>query len=248
MMIIYFAGCMATYRMETIAKSTINILIRAGIPFKHLGERERCCGSVLLRTGNIRQARNLMRYNLQAFTEIDSDNAPTIVTSCAGCYRALKDDYPRYVRKQFKSTQKLDFEVLHVAVFIQQLVADGKLMLSELNAKVTYHDPCHLGRHMGIYDAPRKLLKSIPALELVEMERSRENARCCGAGGGVRAAFKAASQRIAKYRIKDAEEAGANILISACPFCVFNLREAATCLSSKVEVLDLSELIARLID
>lgn len=236
-MIVYFPGCMATYRAKEIAQNTIELLKRGGIEFKLMGEDEWCCGSVMLRTGNVDVADELQVHNVEAFKKHDAD---LVITSCSGCFKTLSQDYE-------KMAGSLDFEVKHVLEILMELIEEGKLKFPETNLKVTYHDPCHLGRHSGMYDIPRDILKSIPGLEFVEMPRNRENARCCGAGGGVRAGYKELSDKMADTRIIEAEGTGADVLTSACPFCTFSLREAAERNGLKIRVLDLPELLVEII-
>ena len=237
-MIIYFPGCMATYRAREIAEATIELLRKADVDFKLLGADEWCCGSVLLRTGNVELAKEIAEHNIQAFKKAGTTQ---VLTSCAGCYRTLKKDYEKMFGKQ-------DFEVIHIVDFLGELVDEGKLKFPEVKMKVTYHDPCHLGRHSDIYEAPRRILSSIQGLELVEMTRNKQNARCCGAGGGVRAAFKELADKMADERLKEAEETGAEVLTSACPFCTFALRDAAKRKGSKIRVLDLPELLVEIFE
>jgi heterodisulfide reductase subunit D len=229
---------MATYRAKEIARSTIELLKKAGVDFKLLGKDEWCCGSVLLRTGNTKIVKEMAEHNIEAFKKSDTAQ---VITSCAGCYRTLKKDYEEIFGKQ-------DFEVVHIVDFLEKLIEEGKLKFPKVNMKVTYHDPCHLGRHMGVYESPRKILKSIPGLELVEMARNRQNARCCGAGGGVRSAFRDLSNKMADARLKEAEETGADVLTSACPFCTFAFRDAAKRNGSKMRVLDLPELLLEIVE
>ncbi len=236
-MILYFPGCMATYRAKGIAKSTIELLKKAGVEFILLGEDEWCCGSVALRTGDVDVGRQMMEHNVDAFKKSGAD---VVVTSCSGCYRTLKQDYE-------KIGGSSDFEVKHVLELLKELIDERKLKFPKTNMKVTYHDPCHLGRHSGLYEVPRDILKSVPGLELVEMARNRENARCCGAGGGVRAGFPDLSDQMADTRLKEAEETGAEVLTSACPFCTFALREAAERNNSKLRVLDMPELLVEIL-
>jgi heterodisulfide reductase subunit D len=229
---------MATYRAKDIAQSTIKLLRKADVDFKLLGKEEWCCGSVLLRTGERKTAEEVAEHNIQAFKNAETTK---VVTSCSGCYRTLQKDYEELLGKQ-------DFEVVHIVDFLKKLIDEGKLKFPEANIKVTYHDPCHLGRHSGIYEAPRDILKSVPGLKLLEMTRNKQNARCCGAGGGVRSAYKELSDGMADTRIKEAEETGAEVLTSACPFCTFALREAAERNGSKIRVLDLPELLVEILE
>jgi Fe-S oxidoreductase len=133
---------------------------------------------------------------------------------------------------------------MHFSELLQELIKKGKLKLKKKSPmKVTYHDPCHLGRHSGIYDAPREVIKSIPGLELVEMEHSREDSQCCGGGGGYFTAFPENSVEIAEKRIREAEETGADAIVTTCPLCRTNLDLAIKRLDSKLKLYDLSELV-----
>ncbi len=234
---------MAAYRTQEIAKTTIQLLKKAGVEFKLLGGEEWCCGSVLLRTGNVTIARKMMEHNLEAFK---NSGAKTIITSCSGCYRTIKKDYPKLTDENF------EFEILQTTELLKKLIEDGKLKFKPANPngniKITYHDPCHLGRHMGVYDAPRDVLQAIPAIELVEMARTRENARCCGYGGGVASASKELAQQMSDTRLKEAIDTGAQILTSACPFCTFSLREAAARNNADIKVMDLTEVVAQFVE
>ncbi len=236
-MIVYFPGCMATYRAKDIAKSTIELLRRGGVEFELMGEDEWCCGSVMLRTGNVDLADELREHNLDAFKKHD---AHLVITSCSGCFKTIKQDYE-------KMTGSLDFEAKHVLEILKELIEEGKLKFPKTKMKVTYHDPCHLGRHSGMYNIPRDILNSISGLEFVEMPRNRENARCCGAGGGVRAGYRELADKMADARVEEAMETGAEVLTSACPFCTFALREAAERKGSKIRVLDLPELLVEIL-
>ncbi len=243
-MILYFAGCMATFREKQIAKTTIQLLRKLNTDFTMLGSEEWCCGSVMMRSGNISVAKQMVEHNVNA---IRSTGADTIVTSCAGCYRTIKQDYPKYVGK-------LGFEVLHTPEYILRFIESSKIKIKTYpngkNVRLTYHDPCHLGRHMNIFDPPRKVLKAIPGIELIEMSRSRENARCCGSGGGVASAFKGLAEDMADIRINDALEIRADILTSACPFCTYALKSAVKRAGkdNELKVLDFSEILASVIN
>jgi heterodisulfide reductase subunit D len=242
--IIYYTGCMAAYRTKEIAKTTIKLFQKAGINFKLLGGDEWCCGSVLVRTGNIDLAREMMDHNLEEFNKSGVD---TVVTSCAGCFRTISKDYPKL------SGSDLKFDVVHTPTLLKKLIEEGKLKFNTSNnpsenLKITYHDPCHLGRHMNVYEPPRDVLKALPNVELVEMERNRENARCCGFGGGVASADKELAQKMSDTRVNEAVETGADILTSACPFCTFSLREAAKRNNLKIEVIDLTEVVAKFVE
>jgi Fe-S oxidoreductase len=239
---------MATFRESNIAKTTIELLNKLNVDFTMLGSNEWCCGSVMLRSGNISVAQEMIEHNVTAINQLGAD---TVITSCAGCYRTIKQDYPKFV-------DNLGFVVKHLPEYLLEFIekeeVNFKSNIFPEETKVTYHDPCHLGRHMGIYEPPRKVIQSIDGLELVEMQRSRENARCCGSGGGVSSAYKSLSNDMADARIEDALKTDADILTSACPFCTYALKTAAERIGKamdaelKLEVMDFSELISKVVE
>jgi Fe-S oxidoreductase len=222
---IYFRGCVAREKLNNIAEATEKILKHADIDYKIL-DNETCCGSFLLRTGFVSDAKEVMKNTLK---EIGKEK---IITSCAGCYKTFKKDYNEILG--------VELDVVHTSQLFNELIRTGKLEPPFLDKTVTYHDPCHLGRHIEEYDAPREVLSKIS--NLVEMERNKEESRCCGAGGGVRAAFPEITENIAKMRIKDAKDVDAEILVTSCPFCILNLRSVS---EDNKKVLDLSEMIIK---
>ena len=227
-MLLYFRGCTAREKLTSISKATERILRIAKIDYETL-EDEKCCGSVLLRTGFLDDAVEQMNGNLKDF------EGKTILTSCAGCYKTLKEDYKKYLG--------VDLKVIHISQLLEQLIKENKINLKgNKDLKVTYHDSCHLGRHAGEYEAPRNVINSIS--KLVEMENNREKARCCGSGGGVKSAYGDLSNSISDLRIKEAKETEADLLVSACPFCELNLSQN----SDDFEVLDLSEFVLKHLD
>lgn len=234
---VYFMGCTEPYRLPDFAQKMVKILDTSGINYTIIPPEEWCCGSVAFRTGHLQIAQELAQHNVEA---IQKTGAKNVLIHCAGCYKTFKEDYPEILGKE------LPFKVYNATEFFLDLVNQGKLRLTKpINEKVTYHDPCHLGRATEIYEAPRELLKKIPGIELVEMKRNRQNAWCCGAGGGVKAAFPELAIEIAQDRIREAEEAGVKTLVTACPFCVTNLRDGAKTLGKNdFKVIDILDLIA----
>ena len=225
----YFAGCTSAYRNPRIAKATLSILKKLGEDYTVLNES--CCGSVMERVGQseedvIRQ----MRKNVDA---IKAQGVEEVVFSCAGCYRMFKEEYPKHVDVPFK--------VKHMSEYL----AEKDLKLGSLGKKITYHDPCHLGRHVGVYKAPRAVLAKVPGAEFKEMPKNSAESRCCGGGGGVRSAYPELSEHIAGKRM--AEAGFADILVTTCPFCVSNLQKGRDKCGSKVEVIDLVELVEPLL-
>ena len=227
-MLLYFRGCTAREKLNSISKATERILKAANVKYETLDD-EKCCGSVLLRTGFLDDAIEQMNGNLKDL------EGRTILTSCAGCYKTLKEDYKKYLSVELK--------VIHISQLLEQLIKENKISIKgKDNLNVTYHDSCHLGRHAGEYEAPRNVINSIS--NLVEMENIKEKSRCCGSGGGVKSAYGDLSDSIANLRIKEAEETGADLLVSACPFCKLNLSQN----SDDLEVLDLSEFVLEHLD
>jgi Fe-S oxidoreductase len=222
---IYFRGCVAREKLQNIGKATEEILKLAGVDYKIL-ENEKCCGSFLLRTGFIAEAKEVMKNTLKEIGE------EKVLVSCAGCYKTFKKDY--------KELLDVEIDVIHSSKLFNQLINDEKIDLKYMDKKVTYHDPCHLGRQMEEYDAPRMVISK--ASNLVEMKRSREKSRCCGAGAGVRSAYPRITEEIAKSRLGDAEDVNVEVIITSCPFCILNLNSA--CLGSK-SVFDLAEFVLK---
>ncbi|MFX1317152.1 MAG: (Fe-S)-binding protein [Promethearchaeota archaeon] len=262
--VLYFVGCTSSYRRQEMAIATVRILKAAGVSFNILQNDEFCCGSPVLRTGDLKTFKEFLNKNLDV---IESKGIQTVIFSCAGCYDTFKVDYPLY--------REYNFRVLHTVEFFEELLETSKLKLTkEIPITATYHDPCHLGRNAeryeewdgdvvdlmplislnippkpkrtgskGIYEAPRNILKKIPGLKLVEMERIKEYAYCCGAGAGVKSAFPEFAIQTAKMRIEEAEGTGANTLISACPFCSTNLQDGIKEIGSNLKYYDISELL-----
>jgi heterodisulfide reductase subunit D len=233
--VLYFVGCTGSYdvNVEEVAINTVNILQFSKTDFGILGNKERCCGSVLLRMGDHESFETIAKENIKQFNEL---GIKALVTSCAGCFKTIKEDYAKI--------GGMNFDIKHTAEYLVDLIKNGKLELKhEVKMKVTYHDPCHLGRHSGVFDAPREVLKSIPGIELVEMERSREFSRCCGAGGGLKAGYPDIQNKISQKRVTDALTTGATELISACPFCYQGLQVGIQAMNAPITMRDITELV-----
>lgn len=233
--VLYYPGCTASYdpEIQPVAREVVRLLDAAEVDFGILGKNEICCGSTILRVGD---RQNFEKMRVKNTESLNATSAKTIVTACAGCFSTLKGEY----------TDDLEAEVLHIVEFVDELIQQGRLEPTrEVPRKVTYHDPCHLGRYCGVYDAPRNILSKIPGLEFQEMERIREWAWCCAAGGGVRTAFP---EEMAKWaaglRLEEAADTGADTLVTACPFCEQNLGESAKAGDSGLEVVDILKIVA----
>jgi heterodisulfide reductase subunit D len=233
--ILYFVGCTESYRRQEIAQATVKILKKANVKFTILGTMEQCCGSPLLRTGQsdiVKQ--ELIPQNIEMMEKVGVEE---VVTACAGCDQTLTNDYPMVAGK-------LPFKVLHISQYIERLIREGKIEFKKSVAKkVTYHDPCHLGRHIGVFEAPRKVMDAIPGLELIEMPRNRMGSRCCGAGGGFKIAFNDTATIIGAKRVREANETEADVIITTCPFCKTNLLHGANTIDGGLQTFDLVELL-----
>jgi heterodisulfide reductase subunit D len=237
--VLYFVGCTAALdpALQQIAQDTAALLRAAGVDFGVLGEQEICCGSVFLRIGERDLVRELAVKNLEVFENL---GVATVVTSCAGCFKTLSQDYAAFC--------DLPVRVVHASQYLLELQEAGLLSPEkEAAVEVTYHDPCHLGRHCDVYDPPRELLKSLPGVQLREMTRNRENAWCCGAGGGVRSAFPDWALQSSRARVEEAEATGSSFLVTTCPFCLQNLTTAAQGADTSLRLVDLTCLLARLL-
>ena len=230
---LYFVGCTAalTPDIENVAINTAQILKKLDVDFSVFGEHEVCCGSVGMRTGDTKAFNEIANKNYEL---IKKSGAKTIITSCSGCFRTLKKDYA-------DRFEDLGIEVLHTAEFLHKIIQEKNVQLKHLGYNVTYHDPCHAGRHIGVYEEPREILKKIA--NLTEMKTIKQSANCCGAGGGVKKGFPELALEIAKSRVQEAEETGAEYIVSICPFCYRNLSDAITALGSDLKMVDLTELV-----
>ncbi len=228
-----YMGCMSPYRRPNIVTTTKNILDKCKVDYDLLSD-EPCCGGFLFRTGQLEAAKERVRKN---FEYLKSNGVEKIVTFCPGCYRAFTCDYPS-VEPEF------NIEIEYISKTLKNLIDSGKLVLkNSFPIKVTYHDPCHLARHCGVYDEPREIIKAIPGVEFFDLIRSREDAKCCGAGGGVMSAYRENTERSSEKRINDVIRQQGKVLITTCPFCNLSLANAAERMKVDVQVLDLPEIV-----
>ena len=225
--LVYFTGCTAAYRENSIAQDAVSILSSLGYQVD-IPEDEWCCGSPLLRTGFVDDALEQARHNVEILNRMDAEE---IVVTCPGCYRALTQDYPKH-------GLEINKPVRHIAELLQSHLKS--LPEFELDGPVTFHDSCHLGRHSGVYEQPREVIERVSKGALVEMERNRDNAMCCGNGAGLRTLFPEHAKKIGAERVRQAERTGAKYLVTSCPFCKNMLESQA---KDSLKVLDLPELI-----
>ena len=264
----YYVGCTASYRQLEVAIATAKIFEDLGIDFT-LIEEEVCCGSPFFRIGAVETAQELMRKNLEAFKDLE-----TVYFSCAGCYRTITIDYPKWMAED----EKLPFKTMHAFELVSKLITEGKIKFKpnkELKGKVvTYHDPCHTGRHFALdmeqemiknsknlmfdmrkvnkaidewFEIPRVILRKLEedvGIKFVEMYRIKNNSMCCGAGGGVRAGYPDFSLRTASLRCDEANAVKADILTTECPFCWRNLSDANDLYNHGMKVMGVLEMIS----
>jgi Fe-S oxidoreductase len=267
--VLFHAGCRFSYdeELRETARTAVTLLRDAGVDIGIMGKDESCCGGRTYDMGYKEEFTRLAENNIKAWT---AAGVKTVVTSCADGYHAFLRLYPPLGAK---------FEVLHTVQFLDRLIKEGKIKFTKtVPLRVTYHDPCHLGRQgepyvpwegkekkvknqivvyeprkpryngaWGVYEPPRDVLKSIPGLELVEMERIREYAWCCGAGGGAREAYPDFSNWTATERLEEAKSTGAEAIVSACPWCERNFIDAISAAGDKMKVFDIAELVRQAI-
>lgn len=261
----FFPGCKYSYdeNLKNVAVSALKLLIKAGIDVGILGSADNCCAGRAYQMGYREEFNKSAEANIKAF---EKSGIKIIVTPCSDCYHTFKRLYAKL---------GLKVEVLHTVEYLDRLIKEGKVKFTKsVHMKVTYHDPCHLGRlgeayvpwegkekkilnqihtweprrpryngAYGIYDAPRNILKSIPGIELVEMERIREYSWCCGAGGGCNETYPEFSSWTAGQRITEANATGAEALVTACPWCENNFINAMDENGNKIKVFDIIELV-----
>jgi len=239
---IYFAGCTASYRQQSVALATVKLLQKLKVDFT-VSPDEWCCASPLLRTGQYDLAKEFVEHNAAL---PDKYKASAFITTCSGCYRTISRDYQLNSPDGYADMfgKLTNAKVYHTTQLIEEMLKKGEIdFTGKYNKKVTYHDPCHLGRHAEVYETPRNVLKAIPGVNLVEMHRNRQFSYCCGAGGGVRGGFMDYSLETATKRLNEAEGTGASVITSACPFCWRNLSDAIEMNKSKMEMLDIVEIL-----
>ena len=242
----YFVGCTTSMdiRAQELARSFARILKHAQLPFATLGNKEPCCGDIARRAGEDGLFEKQMEDCIELFGRYGIRD---VVTSSPHCFHTFCNDYPVYQSLR-PPEEQLDLKVRHYTLLLRELVGTGSLTFEKpLRARVTYHDPCYLGRHNQVFDAPREIIAAIPGVELVEMAHNRANSLCCG-GGGDRIWQEDLDEdiKMSEIRIREAEASRAEILVTACPLCLIMLEDArkTTGLEDTLRVMDLNELVA----
>jgi Fe-S oxidoreductase len=233
---LYFPCCIPTYdaKVRRMAQSMVEILGKIGADFGILGAKEQCCGESVRKSGSEEIFQSLAKSNIQTFAE---SGAKKVLVSSPHCYHTFKSEYPAL---------GAGFDVVHSTQFLAQLLEDQKLKLArEVRKKVVYHDPCYLGRHNEIYEEPRRVLEAIPGLELVEFPDSKQDAICCGGGGGRVWMETKKGERLCDLRLEQAIDLGAEVLAVACPYCMLNFDDSLLTMGKEgaIEIRDISELV-----
>ncbi|MBW1941724.1 MAG: 4Fe-4S dicluster domain-containing protein [Deltaproteobacteria bacterium] len=230
-----WVGCTGALvdRNIQVTRTFAEQLMAAEVDFGILGIEEVCCGDPARRMGHELQFQMMAQQNIEV---MKGYGVKKIVTPCPHCYNTLKNEYPQFGG---------EFEVWHHSELLLHLIGEGRLNPQKpLNKRITYHDPCYLGRYNGLLEVPRKLLESIPGLQLVEMEKCRESSFCCGGGGGHAWMEEPVGRRINQMRLEQGIDINAAVIGLACPFCMQMMEDAITSFECPMEALDVSELIA----
>jgi Fe-S oxidoreductase len=240
MEILYFPGCYLSYdpRLKKVAAATARILNKAGVDFGILGSKENCCGESIRKTGNEQIFKHLAKENIKTFID---HGVKKILVSSPHCYHTFKNEYPEF---------SVHFEIVHISEYLRELMNEGRLEPArKYDKKITYHDPCYLGRHNGIFDAPRDVLKQMTSTELAEMQDSRENSLCCGGGGGRIWMETPKQERFSGLRLQQAIDVGAEVLVTACPYCLTNFTDSSLSLEDgrAIEIKDITEIVQEVI-
>jgi Fe-S oxidoreductase len=227
-------GCTARIMTQNIARATAMVMSRLGGGFKIL-ESEPCCGEPLVALGLMKEAKEAGEKAVEA---IRTSGVRRIVTPCAGCYYTFKSTYPTKLGLELN-----DVDILHLSQLLGE-EAGHKLALEE-PMSVTYHDPCSLGRHAGVYEAPREVLESVEGLELEEMDPTKEKSQCCGGGGGVWSVDRKMAMEMASRKlVRGLGNIEVDAIVTTCPMCYNNFRYTLKNMKSPVRVYELSEIVA----
>jgi heterodisulfide reductase subunit D len=230
--VVYFIGCVAAYfpMAHKIPQSFVKILERTGVDFTLLGGAEWCCGFPLIGGGFRKEAQELIRHNIEG---VKAKGAHSIIFSCPSCYHTWHEDYHTDL-KLFDSTQ-----------FILNLIREGKIQFEEKKIRVTYHDPCDLGRASGIYEAPRAILRSMPGVEFIELANHGERCKCCGGGGLLEMVDPELSAALAREKIKEIQATGAELVITSCQQCVRTILSTARRMKIPLKISYITEFVLK---
>jgi heterodisulfide reductase subunit D len=228
----YFVGCVASYfpMVKKIPQYFVQILDKTGVDFTLLGGEEWCCGFPLIAAGMRKKAEALVQHNLE---KVKEKGVKSVIFACPSCYHTWMEEC------------KTDIEIFHSTQFIKKLIDERKVSFKEKKTKVTYHDPCDLGRASGVYEAPREILRAIPGVELVEMKGNREKCTCCGGGGNLEMVNPDLSTKLAEAKIEEIKATGADLVITACQQCIRTILTTARRKKIPITAMDIIEFVFR---
>ncbi|MCK5553822.1 MAG: (Fe-S)-binding protein [Deltaproteobacteria bacterium] len=226
----YFVGCVASYfpLVQKIPQAFVEILDKAGVDFTLLGGEEWCCGFPLIGAGMKKEAKALIQHNVEMMKQKGVERA---IFACPSCYHTWMEEYDT------------DIEIFHSTQFIKKLVEEGKIHFKERKVRVTYHDPCDLGRASGVYEPPREILRAIPGVDLVEMEANKEGCKCCGGGGNLEMVDPDLSAVLAQEKIREIQATGAETVITSCQQCVRTIMTTARRKKIPIKAMDITEFV-----
>ena len=229
--VIFFVGCVASFfpMAQKIPVNMSRIMEKAEVDFTILAGEEWCCGFPLIGAGMPDKIKALMDHNLE---KIEKVGAKSIVFTCPSCYHTWKHLY------------KPDVELYHASQMLNKMIKDQRIPLKEIKAKVTYHDPCDLGRNSGVFEEPREVLKAIPGIELVELPHNRQLSMCCGGGGNLEMVNPDLAGKVAQMKIEEIQSTGADMVVSSCQQCLRTISTRARKQNVDLVVKDLTELVA----
>lgn len=230
-----FVGCSSAYVRQNMAVDTVGTLERLGVDYTVLSD-EWCCGHPYMAAGQIEKARESLEHTISQYVKL---GVKRLVFNCPGCLKTFKHDAPEILNKA------LPFKPMHILELMAYLADEGEIHFKPVSPKITitYHDSCTMGRWLGIYQAPRKLLEHIPGVALTEMPRNRGNAYCCGAGGLIRYDFADISNTAGVERFNEAQATGADVLMTSCPACLVQFQQTRSILRSRMKITDITQII-----
>ncbi len=229
--VVYFVGCVAAFfpLVQKIPQVFVHILERSNVDFTILGGEEWCCGFPLIQMGVPEKMKELLEHNQEKVEEV---GAESMVFACPSCYHTWKEKY------------NTNAELLHSTQFMERLIDEGKISFNNgFHKRVTYHDPCDLGRNSGIYDPPRDILRQIPGLKLVELKHNRQSSVCCGGGGDLEMTDPELSAAIAQKKIEEIQNTGAEVVVTSCQQCIRTISGYARKREIDLKVMDITEVV-----
>jgi Fe-S oxidoreductase len=233
--VLFWPGCNTSYRLPEIVESTAKIFANGNLDFGLLGRKEECCGLILYLMGFWEEA---TKYGIQMISLLKDSNLELLVTNCAGCYYAFTKIYSTL-------GLELPIRVAHTSQMFEDILKNASLNLKPFKKDFLWHDPCDLGRHCGVYESPRNVMRQIPGLNLIEHPLNREHTICCGAGGGLWMYKEELTKQVAHQKLLEAIPSSLEGIASGCPACILNLRNSIRENDLSIEVHDLSELVAK---